>query len=499
MDIDKIILITYIISLSILFLFGSHGFIMTYYYFKTFGKRKEKITLKDLEMDDYPVVTMQLPLFNERYVITRLIDAVIRMDYPKEKLEIQILDDSTDDSVEIIREHIKKYIEQGYDIKHIHRTNRQGFKAGALKEGLETAKGEFVAIFDADFIPRKKFLKRTIPYFFKDDKICLVQTRWEHLNRDESVITKTEAFALDAHFVIEQAVRNRAGFFIQFNGTGGVWRKSAIIDAGNWQPDTLTEDLDLSYRAQMKGWKIKYLVNFTSPSELPNEINALKSQQFRWTKGAIETSKKLFPKVLKSKLPLKMKFASFIQLCSNYAFPFILIASLLNVPLVLIKETGDYDGVFKFMSVFTLAFISSFMFYLYSQKDIYPDWQKRIIFFPVFMSGSMGLCVNNTKAVLEGIFNKKTEFVRTPKFGDFAKKEDLSKRKYVTKKISLLTFIELILSLYCFGGVLLSIWYVQIASLPFQLMFAFGFGCMAYFSIRQVILYNKNLKKQMSS
>ncbi|HPS65605.1 MAG TPA: glycosyltransferase family 2 protein [Ignavibacteria bacterium] len=499
MDTDKIILITYIISLSILFLFGSHGFIMTYYYFKTFGKRKEDISLKDLEMDDYPVVTMQLPLYNERYVITRLIDAVIRMDYPKDKLEIQILDDSTDDSVEIIREHIKKYLEQGYDIKHIHRTNRQGFKAGALKEGLEIARGEFVAIFDADFIPRKKFLKRTIPYFFKDDKICLVQTRWEHINRDESVITKTEAFALDAHFVIEQAVRNRAGFFIQFNGTGGVWRKSAIIDSGNWQPDTLTEDLDLSYRAQMKGWKIKYLVNFTSPSELPNEINALKSQQFRWTKGAIETSKKLFPKVLKSKLPLRMKYASFIQLCSNYAFPFILIASLLNVPLVLIKETGDYDGVFKFMSVFTLAFISSFMFYLYSQKDIYPDWQKRIIFFPVFMSGSMGLCLNNTKAVLEGIFNKKTEFVRTPKFGDTAKEEDITKRKYVTKKISLLTFIELILSLYCFSGVLLSIWYVQIASLPFQLMFAFGFGCMAYFSIRQVILYNRNLKKQMSS
>ncbi len=497
MNIEKIILIVYFVSLTILFIFASHGFFMIYYYFKTFNKRKEGITLEDLELKEFPVVTMQLPLYNERYVVTRLIDSVIRLDYPKEKLEIQLLDDSTDDTTEIISKHIQQYLEQGYDIKHIHRTNRRGYKAGALKEGLEVARGEFIAIFDADFVPRKKFLKRTLPYFYKDDKICLVQTRWEHLNRNDSIITKTMAFALDAHFVIEQAVRNRAGYFIGFNGTGGIWRKSAILDAGNWQPDTLTEDLDLSYRAQMKGWKIKYLINFTSPSELPSEINSIKSQQFRWTKGAIETSKKLFPKVLKSDLSLKIKCASFIHLCSNYAFPFILLAAILNVPIVLIKETGDYDSLFKFMSVFTFAFISSFLLYLYAQKDIYQDWQKRIVYFPVFMAGSMGLSLNNTKAVFEGIINKKSEFVRTPKFGEH-NKINLKNKKYVTKKISFLTIIELILSLYCFFGVFLSIIYAQIASLPFQLMFAFGFGILAFLSIKQVVLYNKNLKKENS-
>lgn len=497
MNLEKIILIVYFVSLTILFIFASHGFFMIYYYFRTFNKRKEGITIEDLAMKEFPVVTMQLPLYNERYVVTRLIDSVIRLDYPKEKLEIQLLDDSTDDTTEIISKHIQQYLEQGYDIKHIHRTNRQGYKAGALKEGLEVARGEFIAIFDADFVPRKKFLKRTLPYFYKDDKICLVQTRWEHLNRNDSIITKTMAFALDAHFVIEQAVRNRAGYFIGFNGTGGIWRKSAILDAGNWQPDTLTEDLDLSYRAQMKGWKIKYLINFTSPSELPSEINSIKSQQFRWTKGAIETSKKLFPKVLKSDLSLKIKCASFIHLCSNYAFPFILLAAILNVPIVLIKETGDYDSLFKFMSVFTFAFISSFLLYLYAQKDIYQDWQKRIVYFPVFMAGSMGLSLNNTKAVFEGIINKKSEFVRTPKFGEH-NKINLKNKKYVTKKISFLTIIELILSLYCFFGVFLSIIYAQIASLPFQLMFAFGFGILAFLSIKQVVLYNKNLKKENS-
>jgi len=495
MQIESIVLGTYFFSLCILFLFASHGYIMTYYYHKTYDKRMDDLNKDELVLEHFPFVTIQLPLYNERYVITRLIDAVIRFDYPKEKLEIQILDDSTDDSTEIIGKHIEKYITDGYDIIHIHRKNRTGFKAGALKEGLEKAKGEFIAIFDADFIPRKKFLKRTLPYFFRDMKIALVQTRWEHLNRDYSVITRTQAIALDGHFVIEQAVRNRAGFFINFNGTGGIWRKEAITDAGNWETDTLTEDLDLSYRAQLKGWKIKYLVNFTSPAELPSEINSLKSQQFRWTKGAIETMKKLFPKVMMSKLPLKNKFQSFIHLCSNLAYPFILIAALLNIPIVLIKETGEYDAVFKFMSLFTFAFIGSFLFYLYSQKDVYPDWHNKIYYFPVFLAGSMGLSLNNTKAVIEGLINKKSEFVRTPKFNIMDNSDSWQNKSYLTKKISFLTILELVLSLYCFSGVVLSVIYVQIASIPFQLMFALGFGTMAFLSIKQVHLYNKDIEK----
>ena len=491
MQIEPIILATYIISLSILFLFASHGYSMVYYYFKTFGKRIEDLSEEELTLTEYPEVTIQLPLYNEKYVICRLIDAIIRLDYPKDKLEIQVLDDSTDETVEIAKEHIQQYIDQGYDIKHVHRTHRNGYKAGALKEGLETAKGEFVAIFDADFIPRKKFLKRTLPYFTKDKKLGLVQTRWEHLNRDYSLITKTEAIALDGHFVIEQAVRNRAGFFINFNGTGGIWRKECIFDAGNWEADTLTEDLDLSYRAQMKGWKFKYLVNFTSPAELPADVNSLKSQQFRWTKGAIETAKKIFPRVLRSNLPFKMKVQSFIHLCSNLAYPFILIAGLLNLPILLIKESGQYDDVYKFMSIFIFAFISSFIFYLYSQKDVYPDWQKRIIYFPVFLAGSMGLSVNNSIAVFEGLINKKSEFVRTPKFKIMDNKDSWADKKYLTKKISIATIVESLLSIYCFVGVVMSVVYAQIAALPFQLMFCLGFGMMGFLSIRQVIMHNK--------
>ncbi|MEP7146066.1 MAG: cellulose synthase family protein [bacterium] len=495
MTLDSIILSAYIISLTILFFFGAHGFNMIYYYFKTFNKRTIDLSEEDLFMTEYPVVTIQIPLYNEQYVITRLIDSVLRMDYPKDKLEVQILDDSTDESTKIISEHIKKYLHQNYDISHIHRTNREGYKAGALRVGLETAKGEFVAVFDADFIPRKKFLKRTIPYFYKNAKLGLVQTRWEHLNREYSLMTKTQAIALDGHFVIEQAVRNRAGFFINFNGTGGVWRKECIFDAGNWEADTLTEDLDLSYRAQMKGWEFKYLINFTSPAELPSDIGALKSQQFRWTKGAIETAKKIYPAVLKSDMPLKLKFQSFIHLYSNLAYPFILIAAILNLPVMLIKLSGGYDAVFKIMSVFIFAFISSFIFYLYSQKDVYPDWQKRIIYLPVFLAGSMGFSVNNTKAVFEGLLDKKSEFVRTPKYQIMNKKDSWAGKNYVNKKLPFTTYIEALLAVYCFAGVVIAIATAQVAAVPFQLMFCGGFATISILSIRQVVI-SKRMKSQ---
>jgi len=498
MNIESLILAAYIISLSILFFFGSHGFNMVYYYFKTFNKRTVDLEESEFHMDEYPVVTVQIPLYNEQYVITRLIDSVLRMDYPKDKLEVQILDDSTDETTQIIKDHIKKYEEKGFDIKHIHRTNREGYKAGALKVGLETARGEFVAVFDADFIPRKKFLKRTIPYFYKEEKLGLVQTRWEHLNREFSLMTKTQAVALDGHFVIEQAVRNRAGFFINFNGTGGVWRKECIFDAGNWEADTLTEDLDLSYRAQMKGWKFRYLVNFTSPAELPSDIGALKSQQFRWTKGAIETAKKVYPKVLRSDMPFKLKFQSFIHLYSNLAYPFILMAALLNLPVMLIKLTDEYDAVFKFMSLFIFAFISSFIFYLYSQKDVYPDWQKRIIYFPVFLAGSMGFSVNNTKAVFEGLLDKKSEFVRTPKYQIMNKKDSWEGKKYVNKKLSFTTYIEALLAVYCFAGVIIAIATAQVAAIPFQMMFCGGFSLISYLSIRQVIIANRSHSKKLA-
>ncbi|MGD0337287.1 MAG: cellulose synthase family protein [Bacteroidota bacterium] len=476
---DAFILISYLISLIILFSFGLHGFVMVYYYIKTRNIKR----MPTPPLTEYPRVTIQLPLYNELYVVQRLINASCAIDYPKEKMEIQILDDSTDETVGVVDRIVSEKRTQGYDIVHICRTNRSGFKAGALKEGLVTATGEFIAIFDADFVPNHDFLKQTIPYF-NDEKIGMVQTRWEHLNSDYSLLTRAQAMALDAHFVIEQTVRNKAGFFINFNGTGGVWRKSCILDAGNWQADTLTEDLDLSYRAQLRGWKFKFLNDVTSPAELPSEINALKSQQFRWTKGAIETARKMLPQVWKSALPLRVKLQSTVHLTNNLVFPFILLAGILNVPLGFIKNGGGYDSYFAVMSVFVLAFIGSFLFYLYSQKDIYPDWRRKIFLFPLFMAGSMGFAVNNTKAVLEGLFKKKSEFVRTPKYMIQGKKDRWVDKKYVPLKVSWTVIVEVILALYCFFGVASSLYFLEIAAVPFQLLFALGFGFVAFLSVR---------------
>lgn len=486
MEFDEIILFAYIFSLTVLLFFGSHGFVMIYYHQKY---RKNYPKPGDFHPED--IVTIQLPMYNEMYVVDRLIDSVCEIEYPKDKLEIQVLDDSTDETVDVVAKLVKQKQEEGFDIQHIRRPNREGFKAGALKEGLKTAKGKYVAIFDADFIPKSDFLINTLKYF-SNDKVGMVQTRWEHLNEDYSLLTKIQALALDGHFVIEQTVRNKAGFFINFNGTGGVWRKECIEDAGNWHADTLTEDLDLSYRAQLKGWKFVFLRDFTTPAELPSEMNALKAQQFRWTKGAIETAKKILPLVWKSNLSLKLKFHSTFHLTNNIVFPFILLAGILNVPLIFIKNSGPYWNLFNFMAVFIIAFISSFLFYMFSQKDVRPDWRKNIAIFPLFMAGSMGFALNNTRAVVEGLLSRKSEFVRTPKFKVVQKGDQLAKNKYFKNtKIQASTYIELMLAIYCLIGVIASIYFMEIAALPFQLMFFIGFASVSVLSLRQSILKNK--------
>jgi cellulose synthase/poly-beta-1,6-N-acetylglucosamine synthase-like glycosyltransferase len=460
---------------------------MIYYYRKHRNDIPEVVS----ELKEFPVVTIQLPIYNEIYVIRRLLDAVCKIEYPKDKIEIQILDDSTDETIEEVDKIVEEKRALGYDFVHVHRTNRQGYKAGALKEGLVTAKGEYVAIFDADFIPGSDFLMKTLPHFNKSN-IGMVQTRWEHLNGEYSVITKAQALALDAHFVLEQSVRNSAGLFIAFNGTGGIWRKSCILDAGNWQADTLTEDLDLSYRAQLKGWKFIFLKDVTSPAELPSEINSLKMQQYRWTKGYIETAKKMLPEVWKSKLSFKMKFLCTLHLSSNFVFPFILLSGILNVPLVYIKQSGTHDEYFALMSVFVLAFVGSFLFYLYSQQDIHAtDWKKRIYLFPIFLSGSMGLAFNNAKAVIEGIFNKRTEFVRTPKFSLVDKKDKWEGKKYSKTKISYSVIFEFILALYCLFGIGMSLYFLEISAVPFQLMFFIGFGFISVMSIKGLFVGKK--------
>lgn len=480
---EDFILLIYFVSLCVLFGFGLHGLVMLYYYHKT-----AKISSPEEEMPkEIPNVTIQLPLFNEYYVIERLVKSVCNIEYPKDKLEIQVLDDSTDDTQELAKQLVAEYQSKGYDIKYIHRVDRSGFKAGALKAGLEVASGEFVAIFDADFVPKEEFLMKTVPHF-KDPKIGCVQTRWEHLNEEYSFITRSQALALDGHFVMEQQVRNKAGFFINFNGTAGIWRKQTIIDAGNWQPDTLTEDLDLSYRSQLRGWKFKYLNNVTSPAELPADINALKTQQFRWTKGAVETAKKILPFVFKADLPLKLKVESFVHLTSNIVFPFIIIVALLNIPLVVIKNTvGGYDKYYTLMSVFVLASISTFLFYMYAQRAIRLDWRRRLLLFPLFLAGSMGLAVNNTKAVFEALINKKTEFARTPKYRIVDNTDEWKSKKYVQKKIKPVVLFELLLTVYYIIGIAISIYFLEIAAIPFQLLFLLGFGTVGILSLRHAL------------
>lgn len=488
---SEFVLYLYFFSLLILFTFGAHGFVMVYHYLKN-GRQKNG----HLPLEHEPTVTVQLPIFNEFYVVKRLIDAVCSLDYPKEKLEIQVLDDSTDETVDVVERMVGAYRQQGFDIKHVQRTIRSGFKAGALRNGLETARGEFIAIFDADFVPRKDFLQETLQYFFQDQKVGLVQTRWVHLNSDYSLLTRTQALALDGHFVMEQDMRNKAGFFINFNGTGGIWRKSCIEDAGNWQSDTLTEDLDLSYRAQLSGWKFKYLTDVTSPAELPADVNALKSQQFRWTKGAIETARKMLPKVWQSAIPLRVKIHSTFHLTNNIVFPFILLAGLLNVPLIFIKQKGGHELYFALMSVFVLVFIGSFLFYLFSQKAVYPDWRRRILLFPLFMAGSMGFAVNNSRAVFEGLFRKKSEFIRTPKYQIEGKAGSWLGKKYVPLKLDWVVLIEILLAVYCFFGVISSLYYREIAAVPFQLLYFLGFTFVSALSIKQALDARKLRKQQ---
>jgi cellulose synthase/poly-beta-1,6-N-acetylglucosamine synthase-like glycosyltransferase len=480
---SELILILYTVSLSILLLFSSHGFVMLYY-----NNKFKKRNFSEKSIDTSKIVTIQLPIFNEMNVAERLINAVCKIDYPIENLEIQVLDDSTDETTKIVSDLIALKKSSGYNIKHIQRVNRVGYKAGALKEGLQIAEGEFIAIFDADFIPQTNFLQKTLPHFHSQE-IGMIQTRWEHLNEMHSLLTKVQAFALNGHFVIEQEVRNKSGFFINFNGTGGVWRKACIEDSGNWQADTLTEDLDLSFRAQIKGWSFIYLKDVTTPAELPSEISSLKTQQFRWTKGAIETAKKLLPTIWSSNLNFKTKLYSTFHLTNNLVFPFVLLTGVLNVPLLFIKNGGEFNFVINFMSLFILAFISTFLLYVLAQKNIHRDWIKRGLIFPIFVSGSMGMAINNSRAVFEGILNKKSEFIRTPKFSSG---EDIhNQKKYLsTPKISFQIMLEILFTIYSFVGVIIAIYFLELTAIPFHLMFFVGFFSVSSLSLKQVIVNN---------
>lgn len=488
------LVITYLIiaiySLSLLLIFfyslAQLNLLVNYLGYKRRNREAPKFNL--LDPKEIPFVTIQLPIYNEEYVVERLLDNISRIEYPMSKLEIQVLDDSTDDSVLDTAKRIKALQETGLDIKHFRRTNRQGFKAGALKEGLLVAKGEFIAIFDADFLPSSDWLKKTVIYF-KDREIGVVQTRWGHINREYSTLTRIQAFALDAHFTLEQVGRNAKGHFINFNGTAGIWRKECILDAGNWEGDTLTEDLDLSYRAQLKNWKFKYLEDVETPAELPVVISAARSQQFRWNKGGAENFRKSVWSVINAKnISFKTKFHGVMHLLNSSMFLCVFTVAVLSIPMMYIKNSYDHLGwVFEATSFFILSTIILFVCYWFTYKSIQgsslDNFVDYIRIFFTFFSVALGFSLHNSIAVLEGHMGKRSEFVRTPKFNLNGLKDSWKGNKYLTTKMSPNMILEAALMLYFLFGMYSAIPLNDFGLFPFHFMLFLGFGYVFFKSL----------------
>lgn len=488
----SVIIVVYTIALTLIFIYALAQLNLLSNYLKAQKKQSQAVKFDFSNPNNIPFVSIQLPVYNEMYVMERLLENISKMDYPKDKLEIQVLDDSTDESLELTQKLVKQLKLSGVNIVHIHRTKRTGFKAGALKEGLKVAKGEFIAIFDADFLPRPNWLKETIPYF-KDENIGVVQTRWSHLNRNHSVLTKIQAFALDAHFTLEQVGRNSKSHFINFNGTAGVWRKTCILEAGNWEGDTLTEDLDLSYRAQLKNWKFKYLEDVETPAELPMAISAARSQQFRWNKGGAENFRKMAWKLVKNKhISAKTKAHGLLHLLNSTMFLNIFIVAVLSIPMLYIKN--EYESLkpyFYVMSFFVVSSIIFFVCYWFMYKKIYGNGLKDFIeylgMFFTFFSIAMGFSLHNSVAVLEGHFGKRSDFVRTPKFNINSLSDSWKNNKYLSKKIPIYVLFEGLLTLY-FGFGMYSAFVVgnqggDFGLFPFHLMLFLGFGYVFFKSV----------------
>lgn len=485
------VLVIYSIALLFIFAYSLTQATLIIRYFKN---KKLKKNIK-LDTSYFPYVTVQLPIYNELYVVERLIDNACQFDYPSNKFEVQVLDDSTDETKGIIKKKVEEWKAKGIDIVHVHRTNRKGFKAGALEEGLAIAKGEFIAIFDSDFLPRLDFLLQTVSYFI-DAKIGMVQTKWGHLNRDYSLLTKLQAFGLDAHFTVEQVGRNYRDGFINFNGTAGIWRKTCIVDSGNWQPDTLTEDLDLSYRAQLKDWRFLYLEDIESPAELPPVMSALKTQQYRWTKGGAETARKHLKSVIISNKPFHVKWHGVMHLLNSAIFLSILICSIFSVPLLYIKvDFPEIKNLFLLASLFIVSFIIlGSMYYVSSAKRFNNKFLalcNLLITFPAFLSVSMGLSLHNGIAVIEGYLGRKTPFIRTPKFNLNQKNGKWEGNKYLKTKLNLINLLELLLVFYFAFGVFKGIQINDYGLLPFHLMLSIGFLVVFYYSFKQSFVSNK--------
>ncbi len=470
----------YFAVLMVLSIYGSHRYAMAYLYYRHKGNRP----VPPGPLAALPRVTVQLPLFNEMYVAERLINSVCAIDYPRELFEVQVLDDSIDETQGIARACVERWRARGTDVVYLHRDNRSGYKAGALQAGLEVAKGEFVAVFDADFVPESDFLSRTVP-FFADPKVGMVQVRWEHLNRDFSALTQAQAVFLDGHFVIEHTARNRSGRFFNFNGTAGIWRRATIADAGGWQHDTLTEDLDLSYRAQLRGWQFVYVPEVAAPAEVPVEMNAFKSQQHRWAKGSVQTAMKLLPRILKSELPRRVKTEAFFHLTANFAYLLmVLLTLLMPVCMVIRFRHGWYEVLLLDLPFFWSATMSVCSFYVVSQREIGRSRWERIKYLPFIMALGIGLCVNNARAVLEALLGYETGFTRTPKHGVAGANKSWTQKRY-RGLASAQPILELGLGAYLTFSIYFAIDKGIYFSLPFLFLFQWGFFYVGGMSLLQ--------------
>ena len=474
---DMALLIPYFAVLAVLAFYGFHRYVLVYRYFR---HRKRCPTAPAERFAELPVVTVQLPIYNEQYVAERLVESICKLDYPRERLEIQLLDDSTDETREVARAVVERFAALGEPIVYLHRSNRHGYKAGALEAGMQVARGELIAIFDADFVPPADFLRRTVDYF-TDPKLAMVQTRWGYINRDYSWLTRVEAILLDGHFVMEHGGRHRADLFFNFNGTAGVWRRKAIEEAGGWEHDTLTEDTDLSYRAQLCGWKFLYLPQVECPSELPVEMNAFKVQQARWAKGLIQVSKKILPRLFRRKdIDLHHKIEAWSHLTANISYPLMIVLCTLLLPAMIVRF---YQGWFQMLYIDLPLFIASTCsissFYLASQRELYPRaWYKTLLYMPMVMAIGIGLTVTNTRAVLEALLGIKSSFQRTPKFKIETKADGAlartQKRKY-RRKIGWSPLVELALGTVFAAVTVYAFQMENYLTIPFLMLFVVGY------------------------
>jgi len=493
---ETITLAAYFFVLIILAVYGWHRYYLVYLYMR----HKDREARAPQPLSPLPTVTLQLPLYNEMYVADRLIESVARLDYPRDRLEIQVLDDSTDETRSIAEQAVRRLAADGLDIKYMHRANRVGYKAGALEAGLETARGEFIAIFDADFLPSPDFLTRLLPHF-ADPMVGMVQARWGHINQDYSLLTKIQSILLDGHFVLEHGARHRASRFFNFNGTAGIWRRVAIVAAGGWQHDTLTEDLDLSYRAQLLGWRFVFVPDVVAPAEVPVEMNAFKSQQHRWAKGSIQTCRKLLPALLASDQPTAVKAEAFFHLTANFNYPLMCVLSVLMFPSMVIRyNMGWYEMLLIDVPLFIAATFSVCNFYLVSQREIHHDWVARLKYLPFLMSIGIGLCINNSRAVFEALLDKPSEFARTPKYRIEGDADEWVGKRY-RQSVAVQPLIELGLGLYFTATVFYALANGIYGTLPFLVLFQVGFLYTGLVSLVQQSAGNEAvvLKTQVAS